>query len=78
MTRRRYEPGDVVELYPEPTHEYPHPDDQYATTPVVVVVAVITHPNNDEWVRRYTVREHGHEYDVLPGTIARPHEEPNA
>lgn len=80
MPRPRYAVDDVVELYPEPTHEYPHPDDQFAQTPVVIIAAVITHPQNDEWVQRYTVRELDENgeptariYDVLPGTIARPH-----
>jgi hypothetical protein len=79
LTRRaRYDVDDVVELYSEPIHEGPHPDDEHTPVRIASVLDVHVHPNNDEWVVGYTVEEwfDDSSSDVLrvkPGAIARLH-----
>jgi hypothetical protein len=82
IRKSRYAPGDRVELYPEPTHEGPHADDQYVERRYARVLDVHVHPNNDEYVLGYTVAEHEPMHDpeqpeaievhrIKPGAIAR-------
>jgi hypothetical protein len=77
-----YAVDDVVELYPETSHEGPHESDVDNVSPVARVLDVHTHPNNDEWVVGYTLavyepahdaeeQEAQHVERVKPGSIAR-------
>jgi hypothetical protein len=64
-----YEPGDYVELHPEPTHEGPHPDDADTPRRFALVVRPHVHPGNPEWTTGYTVIEDGETATVKPGAI---------
>jgi hypothetical protein len=50
-------PGDRARLYPEPTHEGPHRDDQFAVAPVVEILEVVRHRNNPAWLMQFVVRD---------------------
>jgi hypothetical protein len=74
ITRKdRYDVGDRVELYPEPTHEGPHPSDADTLPEYAIVTSVDVHPNNDEYVLGYGVEtlEWPYEQTIKPGKIAR-------
>jgi hypothetical protein len=70
-----YVVGDVVELYPESTHEGPHESDVDNVSPVAMIERVETHPHNDEWVVGYAIVERDEQHVerrfVKPGSVAR-------
>lgn len=74
--KQRYDVGDRVELYPEPIHEGPHPDDQFTERRLATITSVDVHPHNEEWVLSYGVVERDgelsdYEHTIKPGAIAR-------
>jgi hypothetical protein len=45
--KERIKPGSVVQLYPEPVSEGPHPDDQFMPPGAIcTILSVDRHPNN--------------------------------
>lgn len=57
--RERYEVGDVVKLFPDPTHEGPHYDDQFAHEPKVTILEVHTYlpPQVRDHIDEFTADE---------------------
>lgn len=49
-------PGARVELFPDPSHEYPHADDEFTPVVEATVISTDVHQNNCDFVWGYLVR----------------------